>query len=116
MSWFAAGPEAMAAAANDLAGIGSNLAESNSQAAAPTTAIPAAAADQVSAVVAAFYGAHAQGYQSVSAQMSSFHEQFVQALASNGASYANAESAAASSLQSALNAVNAPARGLLGAD
>jgi hypothetical protein len=48
--------------------------------------------------------------------MSSFHEQFVQALASNGASYANAESAAASSLQSTLNAVNAPARGLLGAD
>jgi hypothetical protein len=47
--------------------------------------------------------------------MSSFHAQFVQALASGGASYANAESAAASSLQDGLNAVNAPARGLLGA-
>jgi hypothetical protein len=70
----------------------------------------------VSAVVAAFYGSHAQAYQNISAQMASFHQQFVQALASGGASYGNTESAVASSLQGALGAVNAPARGLLGAD
>ncbi len=102
MSWFAAGPEAMAAAATNLAGIGSTIAESNAAAAAETTSMPASAADQVSAVVAKFFGAHAQGYQNISAQMSEFHDQFVQALTGSGAAYANAEAAAASPLRELL--------------
>ncbi|OBK19468.1 PE family protein [Mycobacterium asiaticum] len=114
MSWFVAGPEAMAAAARDLAGIGSAIAESNGNAAAPTTAIPASAADAVSGLVAQLYSAHAQTYQDISAQMASFHDQFVRALNSDGAAYANAESAAAAQLRDGLNAINAPARQLLG--
>lgn len=104
----------MAAAANNLAGIGSTIAESNAAAAQHTAGVPAAAADQVSAVVAAFWGAHAQGYQQISEQMSAFHEQFVQGVTGAGSAYANAEAAAASGLRDTLNAINAPARGLLG--
>lgn len=114
MSWFAAGPEAMAAATSNLAGIGSTLSEANVNAALQTAGVPAAAADQVSAAVAAFWGAYGQGYQRVSAEMAAFHNQFVQRLASAGSSYTNAESAVAETLQGALNVINAPARQLLG--
>lgn len=114
MSWFVAGPEAMAAAADNLAGIGSTIAESNSAAAQQTAEVPASAADQVSAAVATFWNAHAQGYRDISAQMSSFHDQFVRALTAGGASYANAEQAAASALQTGSYALNAPARDLSG--
>lgn len=107
MTWFSAGPEAMSAAANNLADVGSALADSNNFAASQTTSMPASAGDQVSAVVARFFGAHAQGYQQISAQMASFHDQFVQALASNGASYANAETAAAAPLQDIFGVINA---------
>lgn len=99
MSWFVAGPEAIAAAASDLARIGSTIGESNTATAQQTAAIPASAADGVSAAVASFWNAHAQGYQDISAQMSAFHEKFVQALTVGGAAYSNAEAAAASSLQ-----------------
>ncbi|MBX9979515.1 MULTISPECIES: PE family protein [Mycobacterium] len=98
MSWFVAGPQAMAAAASDLSRIGSAIGDSNTAAAQQTTGVPASAADQVSAAVATFWDAHAQGYRNISAQMSAFHDQFVQALTAGGAAYANAESAAASSL------------------
>lgn len=111
MSWFVAGPEAVAAAANNLADIGSTISEANGSAATHTAEMPAAAADQVSAAVATFWGAHAQGYQEISAQMASFHDKFVQALASGGALYAATEAAAAAPLQ---NLINAPARDLLG--
>jgi hypothetical protein len=104
----------MAAAADNLAGIASTIAESNAAAAQQTAGVPASAADQVSAAIATFWNAHAQGYQNISAQMSSFHDQFVRALNAGGASYANAETAAASSLQAASPAINAPARDLLG--
>lgn len=114
MSWFVAGPQAMAAAANKLAGVGSTIAESNAAAAQQTAGVPAAAADQVSAAIATFWGAHAQGYQNISEQMSAFHDQFVQALAGAGASYGNAETAAAQALQDGSSAINAPARDLLG--
>lgn len=111
MSWFVAGPEAIAAAANNLSGIGSTINDSNSRAAQQTANVPAAAADQVSAAVATFWGQHAQGYLDISSQMESFHDKFVQALFGGGAAYSNAESAAASALQAS---VNAPVRGLLG--
>ena len=111
MSWFVAGPEAIAAAASDLARIGSTIGESNTATAQQTAAIPASAADGVSAAVASFWNAHAQGYQDISAQMSAFHEKFVQALGSSAASYAGAESSAARALA---DAVNAPAQQLLG--
>ncbi|OBI92346.1 PE family protein [Mycobacterium asiaticum] len=114
MSWFVAGPEAIAAAARNLAGIGSTIAESSANAAAPTTAIPAPAADAVSALVAQLYSAHAQTYQDISAQMATFHDQFVRAVATGGNAYANAEAVGAAALKSGLGALNGAARDLLG--
>lgn len=81
MSFVFAAPEALAAAAADMAGIGSTLNAANVVAAVPTTGVLAAAADEVSTQVAALLSAHAQGYQQLSRQMmTAFHDQFVQAL------------------------------------
>lgn len=111
MSFLFADPEALAAAASDLFGIGSTLSTANTAAAAPTSAVAAAAADQVSAQVAAFLSEHGLGYQQISAQIAGFHEQFVQALSAGAGAYAAAEADAAQNLA---GAVNAPAASLLG--
>lgn len=78
----------------------------------------AAGADEVSAGIAALFGAHARAYQALSAQAAAFHAQFVQALNAGAGSYAAAEGANASPLQTvqqdALNAINAPTQALLG--
>ncbi|AFE16030.1 PE-PGRS family protein [Mycobacterium tuberculosis RGTB327] len=91
MSFVVVAPEVLAAAASDLAGIGSTLAQANAAALAPTTAVLAAGADEVSAAIASLFGAHGQAYQAVSAQMSAFHAQFMQALTGAGGAYAAAE-------------------------
>ncbi len=113
-----ASPETLAAAATDLAGIGSTISAANAAAGAPTTGVIAAAADEVSAQLAALFGAHALDYQALSGQVAKFHDQFVRALTAGGAAYAAAEAANASPLQAAeqtmLNAVNAPTQSLLG--
>src|SRR5258707_11731909 len=114
MSFVAAVPEAVAAAASDLAGIGSALTAANAAAALPTTGIVAAAEDEVSAAIAAVFGSHAQGYQTLSAQASAFHAQFEQALAAGGRAYAAAEAANASPLDQLLGLVDAPTPALLG--
>jgi PE family len=112
MSFFFAAPEALAAAASDLAGIGSTLNAAGAAAAAPTSAVAASAADAVSAQVAAFLSEHGLGYQQFSAQIAQFHEQFVQTLSSGANAFAAAESNAAQNLA---GAVNAPAAALPGA-
>lgn len=104
MSFVNAAPDRLVAAARNLAGIGSTLSASNATAAAPTLAVSAAASDQVSAAVAAFFSGHAQGYQTLSAQAAKFHNDFVQALSAGANSYASAESANAAPLQQLLNA------------
>lgn len=111
MSFLHAAPEALKAAASNIAGIGSEISSANAAAALPTTGVVAAAADQVSAQVAALFSSHAQGYQQLSTQISAFHEKFVQALGASATSYATAESSAAQTLA---NAVNTPAQQLLG--
>ncbi len=108
MSFVIAVPEVVQAAASDLAGIRSALTAANAAAAAPTTSILAAAEDEVSAAIAALFGSHAQGYQSLSAQMATLHDEFVQLLNSGAGAYAAAEAANASPLQAVLAAVNAP--------
>ena len=114
MSFVMTIPDVLVAAAGDVAGIGSALAEANSAAAAPTTGAVAAGADEVSAAVSAFFSSHAQAYQTLSAQAAGFHERFVQALNGAAGSYAAAEAANASPLQAALNAINAPTEALMG--
>lgn len=118
MSYLIAAPEQVASAATDLAGIGSTISEANAAAAVPTTGVLAPAGDQVSAAVASLFSGHGQAYQALSAQVSAFHNQFVQDLTSAAGSYAGAEAANASPLQTVeqglLNAVNAPTQTLLG--
>lgn len=104
-------PELVAAAAADLAGIGSAIGAANAAAGAPTMALLAAGADEVSAAVAAVFSSYAQQYQALSAAAAAFHDQFVRALAAGAGAYAGAE--AANVEQQLLNAINAPTLALL---
>ncbi len=112
MSFLIAAPEELAAAASDLSGIGGAINAANAAAAGQTLGILAAGADEVSAAVAALFGAYAQQYQALSAQATNFHDQFVQALSAGGLSYVAAE--AANAQQALLTVVNAPTQTLLG--
>ena len=114
MSYVIAAPEALAAVASDVAGIGSTLSTANAAASGPTTGLLAAGADEVSAAVAALFSEHGQAFQALTSQAAAFHAQFVQNLTSAGAAYAAAEAASASPLQDVLNAVNAPTLALFG--
>jgi PE family len=60
MSYVTTAPEALSATAANLAGIGATMSAQNSAAAAPTTGVVPAAADQVSALAAAQFCVHAQ--------------------------------------------------------
>jgi len=93
MSYVTTQPEALAAAAGSLQGIGSAMSAQNAAAAAPTTGVVPAAADEVSALTAAQFAAHAQMYQAVSAQAAAIHEMFVNTLGISSGSYAATEAA-----------------------
>ncbi len=93
MSFVTTQPEALAAAAGTLQGIGSGLSAQNAAAAAPTTGVVPAAADEVSALTAAQFAAHAQMYQAVSAQADAIHQMFVNTLGVSAGSYAATEAA-----------------------
>lgn len=84
MSFVIAVPETIAAAATDLADLGSTIAGANAAAAANTTSLLAAGADEISAVIAALFGAHGRAYQAASAEAAAFHGRFVQALTTGG--------------------------------
>jgi hypothetical protein len=66
-------PDALTAGAGTLRGTGSSMSAQNAAAAAPTTGVVPAAADQVSAQ----FATHAQIYQAVSAQAAAMHETIV---------------------------------------
>ena len=83
----------LSAAAGDLHSIGSAVSAANAAAAAPTTGVVPAAADEVSALTAAQFAAHAQMYQDFSAQAAAIHEQFVTTLATSAGSYLATEAA-----------------------
>jgi PE family len=91
MSFVTTQPEALSAAATNLQGIGSGLNAQNAAAAAPTTGVVPAAADEVSALTAAQFAAHAQLYQAVSQQAAAIHEMFVNTLGTSAGSYAATE-------------------------
>ena len=93
MSFVSMQPEALAAAAGTLQGIGSALSAQNAASAAPTAGVVPAAADEVSALTAAQFAAHAQMYQAVSAQAAAIHEQFINTLSMSSGSYAATEAA-----------------------
>ncbi|BBZ12490.1 PE family protein [Mycobacterium branderi] len=93
MSFVTTQPEALTAAAASLQGIGSAMASQNAAAAGPTTGVVPAAADEVSALTATQFAAHAALYQSVSAQAEAIHEMFVNTLGTSAGSYAATEAA-----------------------
>jgi hypothetical protein len=104
MSNVFAETELMAAAAGNLAAIRSTLGAANKRVAAPTAGVVPAGGDQVSAVIAAMFGVHAQAYQVMGAQAAEFHDKFVQALRTSAGAYANTEASNTSSIQQGLGA------------
>ena len=93
MSFVTTQPEALTAAAANLAGIGTMMSAQNAAAAAPTTGVVPAAADEVSALTATQFAVHAQMYQAISAQAEAIHQLFVSTLGTSATSYAATEAA-----------------------
>ena len=93
MSFVMTRPEMLAAAAGNLQALGSVISASNAAAAAPISGVVPAAADEVSALTAAQFAAHAAMYQAVSARAAAIHELFVATLGTSAGSYAAAEAA-----------------------
>jgi hypothetical protein len=118
MSYLATAPEFLARAASDLANVGSQLIAANAAATAPTTAMVPAAGDEISAAITSLFAGQARAYQALNSQAAAFHAQFVQTLNGAGGSYAAAEAANGSRLQTveqdALAVINAPTNALLG--
>ena len=117
MAFVTTVPQAIAAAATQLEGIGNSFTAESAAAAAPTTAVAPAASDEVSALQAGVFSTYGQLYQTVSAQAQAIHQQFVSLLQSSSGSYQETESAnqvgaAASSLSnSGSTAAAVPAQG-----
>jgi PE family len=93
MSFVNAQPTELTSAADNLQVIGSSLAAQNVAAAAPTTGVLPAAADEVSALTAAQFTTHAEMYQAISAQAAAIHDMFVSTLGVSAGSYAATEAA-----------------------
>lgn len=100
MSYVIAAPEYVAAAATDLAGIGSAISDASTFAAGPITGVAApAGADEVSAGISALFAAHAADFQTISAQAAAFHDQFVQLMRLGAQQYGVSEAANLASFQ-----------------
>ncbi|MBW0013287.1 PE family protein [Mycobacterium sp.] len=112
MSFVVAAPEQVQAAAQRLAGIRSMLGEASASVAAPTTGLLAAAQDEVSAGVAAFFNTFGQEYQLLNSQAQAFHQQFVNLMNAGAGAYLSTDGANAE--QHLLNAANPTAQGLVG--
>jgi PE family len=112
VSYLVTAPDEIGAAAQNLAGIRSLLAGSAASAAAPTTAMAAAAQDEVSALVAATFNDFGQEFQIINAEANAFHGEFVGMLTAGAGAYQNTE--AANAAAAATGAMNAPVQGLLG--
>lgn len=93
MSFVTTRPEALSAVASALGSIGDSMAAQNAAAAAPTTGVAPAAADEVSALQAAQFAAYGTWYQQVSTQAKMIHQALVTNLASSAGSYGTTESA-----------------------
>ena len=103
MSYVIAAPEMMTSAATDLATIGSNVNAAHMVAAARTSSVIPAAADEVSASIAHLFSQHAANYQALAAQAAAFNDQFVQHLTAGAFSYTDIEATLAWLLQNLQN-------------
>ncbi|OBI69426.1 PE domain-containing protein [Mycobacterium sp. E796] len=93
MSFLTAIPEELLAAAAQLEGIGNSLTAQNAGAAAPTTAIAPAAADQVSALQSALFSSYGTIYQQIAAEAQAMQQQFVSTLGLSSGTYTSTEAA-----------------------
>lgn len=93
MSFVTTLPEAMTAAAGSLAAVESALTAQNAAAAAPTTGLVPAAADEVSALQATQFAAYGTLYQQISAQATAIQQMFIHTLRTSADSYDITEAA-----------------------
>lgn len=112
MSFLNVLPDAVTAAAGNLQSLSSALSAANAAAATPTIAIAPAGTDQVSAAITALFGKYGQEFQALGAKAATFHDEFVNLLRGGAAQYLSTE--VANAQQALVNALNAPARTLLG--
>ncbi|MBS9533812.1 PE family protein [Mycobacterium sp. M1] len=99
MSFVSALPEELTATAADLHRVGELVTAQNAAAAAPTTGVIPAAADEVSALTAAQFARHAQLYQVISKRAAVVHALFVSTLQHSAQSYAATDAANVISVQ-----------------
>jgi hypothetical protein len=93
MSFVTTQPEALTAAASALETLGTSMAAQDAAAAAPTTGVVPAAADEVSALQAAQFSAYGTWYQQVSDQAKAVHQMMVNTLGTSAGSYGETEAA-----------------------
>jgi hypothetical protein len=91
MSFVVAMPDLIQGTAQDLAGIQASLGEAAVAVAAPTTGVLPAAADEVSAVIAAMFGDFGREFQRVSAWALAFHANFVDLMNAGAGAYLSSE-------------------------
>jgi hypothetical protein len=87
-SYVIAAPEAIAAVSGDLTGIRDAIKGAAAEAAPSTTAIAAAAGDEVSAAITSLFGGYAEEFQALTARATQFHSEFGHALSAAGSTYA----------------------------
>ncbi|WP_036360599.1 PE family protein, partial [Mycobacterium asiaticum] len=91
MSFVSVSPELVSAGVLNLRQIGATIDAANAAAAAHTTSVVAAAADEVSEAVAALFGTHGAEYQTLSARLALLQQDFVQRLSAGAQAYTVAE-------------------------
>lgn len=99
MAYLLVRPQAMTAAAAEVADTGLAIDQANLAALGPTTGVAAAAADEVSETITAFFRAYAQEYQALGRQAAAFQDAFTKSLIAASNSYARAETVAAGTLR-----------------
>ncbi|WP_085254107.1 PE family protein [Mycobacterium saskatchewanense] len=109
MSFLTAAPEAITAAAGNLAHIGSSLQEATAAASGQTTTLAAAAADEVSVAISQLFGTFGEDFQALSAQAAAFHSAFVSVLNGGSAAYLSTEAASAEQVLFHAGAAGVPA-------
>ncbi len=88
---FAIAPQIVSAAAENLAGIGSTLGQATTAAAAHTTSVTAAAADEVSIAISGLFGTYGNQFQALSAQAEAFHDELVSLMSGSATAYVDTE-------------------------
>lgn len=91
MSYVLASSELVQGAAQELAGIGAAVADATAAVSGPTTAMAAAAQDEISTALASLFGNFGRQFQVLSSQAQAFHTQFANQLGTSAAAYASAE-------------------------